>query len=202
VHHSEHPTSVERLAFSSMQNTWLLSSTTKQNSTYTQLITGEKMPIGIKQGSSWSHRSERRRCLGLRKNSEHTEGITACCPLAPQNREPTARVDDGAAAHFVEHLASTMGTAQQHASREDTESRAMARMLQGVCCSTPWGVGGVAGALSAGHGENGRSCCCNFWAPWRKNRGIASFPGRVSAGLLLLAGVEAWVCTEGRRTRQ
>lgn len=35
--------------------------------------------------------------------------------------------------------------------------------------------------------------CCNFWAPWRKSRGIAIFPGRVCAGLLLLAGVEAWV---------
>jgi hypothetical protein len=46
--------------------------------------------IAVSQG-------EQRRCLGLRKNSEHTTGITACCPLAPQNSELAARGDDGAA---------------------------------------------------------------------------------------------------------
>jgi hypothetical protein len=34
---------------------------------------------------------------GLRKNSEHTAAITACCPLAPQNSEPAARGGVGAA---------------------------------------------------------------------------------------------------------
>jgi hypothetical protein len=35
------------------------------------------------------------------------------------------------AAHFAEQLASTTSTAQQHASREDAESRAMAGKMQG-----------------------------------------------------------------------
>jgi hypothetical protein len=51
--------------------------------------------------------------LGLRKNSEHTAGITACCPLAPQNSEPAARGDDGASAHFVEQPTGTMENSEE-----------------------------------------------------------------------------------------
>jgi hypothetical protein len=100
---------------------------------------------------------------GCAKQRTHG-GITACCPLAPPNSEPAAHEDDGVAAHFVEHLASTMGTAQQHASREDTESQAMAGLeerlllqflgagkgkLQGVA---PMGRGSLLKKNSGRHG--------------------------------------------------
>jgi hypothetical protein len=87
-----------------------------------------------------------------------------------------------------------MGTAQQHANREEAESRAMTGMLQGVCCSTSWGVGGAAGALSAGHGEKGRSYCCKFLGAKEEEQGrLVSLNGERRAAAL--AGVEAWGCT-------
>jgi hypothetical protein len=47
--------------------------------------------------------------VGAAQNSKHLASTMACYPLAPQNSESAARGDVGAAAHFVEHLASTMG---------------------------------------------------------------------------------------------
>jgi hypothetical protein len=91
---------------------------------------------------------------GCAKQRTHG-GITACCPFAPPNSEPAAHEDDGVAAYFVEHLASTMGTAQHHASREDTESQAMAGLEERLLLQF---LGVTAGSRGLGlHGEEGRA---------------------------------------------
>jgi hypothetical protein len=64
--------------------------------------------------------------LGLRKNSENPgRGNPTCCSLPPQNSELAARGDVRAAAHFVEHPASTMGHCA--VPRRHTE-------IQSCCC--------------------------------------------------------------------
>ena len=108
--------------------------------------------------------------LGLRKNSEHPgRGNPTCCSLPPQNSELAAREDDGVAAHFVEHLASTIGTAQQHASREDTESQAMAgleeRLLLQFLGAGKGKLQGVA-PMGASPTAPGKRWEQRAWAPW------------------------------------
>jgi hypothetical protein len=104
-------------------------------------------------------------------------GITACCPLAPQNSEPTARGDDGAAAPTgkTEGLsvdgqrAATMWlrntSSRWHASGEgSTDAAAMENE----------GVGAVLGKESkqgkaCGHGGMEFTACCRRW---KKKGGI------------------------------
>jgi hypothetical protein len=87
----------------------LLLHKTKQNSTYTQLITEEQCQYGIKQRSSSSHRGERRRCWGYADPVKHAdaEGIRGCC---------SARL----AAHFDEQPAGTTMNSEEGGSLRNT----------------------------------------------------------------------------------
>jgi hypothetical protein len=80
----------------------LLLHKTKQNSTYTQLITEEQCQYGIKQRSSSSHWGERCRCCGYADpvKHAHAEGIRGCY---------SARL----AAHFDEQPACTTTNSEE-----------------------------------------------------------------------------------------